>query len=271
MNTNKPIVHFCLLIPCYNNLPGLIKSLKTVRYFPNQFLVVVVDDGSDYPVLIDDIRRAVGEEIPVSVLRTGANQGITRALNTGLDWIADNVDTKYIARLDCGDICDGERFYEQVKFMDEHPAVGLLGSWCMFSDRSGKSSYRYVTPVEHRQIFRAMYFRNVFIHPTVMFRASLLRETGNYPEDFPYAEDYALFWKMINVTQSYVLNRFLVVTEINTEGISVKNRGKQLEARWKVVDTFAPGRYLRLLGFVRLKMLGVVPQKLALMLKKMLR
>ena len=80
-----------------------------------------------------------------------------------------------------------------------------------------------------------MHFRNVFIHPTVMFRRHMLDSAGFYPEGYTYAEDYAFFWKLIKLKKGFVVNKFLVTCELNMEGISSKNRGKQLAARWEKV------------------------------------
>ena len=75
---------FCLLIPCYNNFNGLVASLKTVIYPSDKFQVVIVDDGSDPPLNIDEIRQAVGNALPVRLLVNRQNLGITASLNKGL-------------------------------------------------------------------------------------------------------------------------------------------------------------------------------------------
>jgi glycosyltransferase involved in cell wall biosynthesis len=268
MQIDKQSFDFCLLIPCYNNVEGLIRSLKKVHYRPNQFLVVIVDDGSAVALSEKEIAVEMGNEFPIRLLRIDGNQGITAALNKGLAWITTNVQAKYIARLDCGDLCHTDRFVLQVQYLDDHAKVGLLGSWCRFEHKDGSGGYVYTTPTEHEAIIRAMHFRNVFIHPTVMFRTELLTKTGFYPFDYEYAEDYALFWKMIKAEQSFILDKFLVICEINPKGISLKNKGKQLAARWKVVKTFAPNQLLRISAFIRLKFLLIIPKELALQLKK---
>jgi glycosyltransferase involved in cell wall biosynthesis len=260
---------FCLLIPCYNNLEGLIFSLKTVFYYPDRFAVVVVDDGSAVPVAIDKIKSDINLDYPVIILRNEENRGITDALNKGLEWIEENINPKYIARLDCGDSCDTSRFYKQVEYMDRHPDTSLLGSWCLFENRKTSFGYRYKTPVSHEQIKKAMYFRNIFIHPTVIFKASLLEKTGYYPKNYMYAEDYAFFWKLIRLSPSHILGEFLVTCEINSEGISFKNRQKQLAGREKVITEFGSNFFLRLSGRLRIKVLRILPKRLILRLKKL--
>jgi glycosyltransferase involved in cell wall biosynthesis len=260
---------FCLLIPSYNNMEGLILSLKTVFYHADRFFVIVVDDGSQVPVTIEAIRSEVSIDYPVTILRTPKNKGITHALNIGLDWIEKNSKTKYIARLDCGDTCAPARFYKQIKYMDKHPDTTLLGSWCIFENKKTSFKYHYKTPVDHKGIKKAMYFRNVFIHPTVIFSASLLKKTGYYPENFAYAEDYAFFWKLIMHGPSHILDEFLVNSEISSEGMSFKNRQKQLAGRAKVITEYGTNSFLKIMGILRIKVLHILPKQLVLPLKKL--
>jgi glycosyltransferase involved in cell wall biosynthesis len=261
---------FCLLIPCYNNFKGLILSLKSVVYHPNGFMVVVVDDGSAVPVTLEAIKSEIEINYPLIIIRNEKNKGITDALNNGLSWIKENGKTKYIARLDCGDLCDSNRFYKQVDYLDNHPDTGLLGSWCMFEDKKSSFRYQYTTPTDHEQIKKAMYFRNVFIHPTVIFKTSLLNKAGFYPNEFMHAEDFALFWKLIKITHSHILNEFLVTCEINKEGISLKNRRDQLSSRSRVVARYGTNSLFKISGMLRIKALSIVPKQLLLRLRKLI-
>lgn len=254
-----------MLIPCYNNRDGLLHSISTVKYSTGNFLVLVVDDGSAEPIE----GKEISKDLAVKVLRLEKNQGITNALNTGLRWIGDNLSVKYIARLDCGDTCDPERFNIQVGYMNANPEVVLAGSWCLFADEGGRNSYIYKTPVEDRKIRKAMYFRNVFIHPTVMFRTEYVMKVGLYPGNFELAEDYALFWKLMKEGLTFVDSRLLVTSRISKDGISYKNRGKQLIARQKVVNYFGKSLFLRLISIIRLGILFLVPKQLLLPLKNL--
>ena len=261
-------IDFCLLIPCYNNFNGLIVSLNSVVYPTGNFLILVVDDGSKETVTAERVNEEIEKNIPVIVLQNEKNLGITASLNKGLSWMEENTDAKYIARLDCGDICREERFAMQVQHLDANPDTGLVGSWCRIIDEETSFDYSYKTPVQHEEIKKAMYFRNVFMHATVMFRTSLLKRTGYYPTGFEYAEDYAFFWKLINISQSFVIDKFLVTCELNKRGISYKNKSKQLVARGKVIGTFGPNLVLRIIAYVRLAILFILPKGITLQFKK---
>ena len=53
-------IDFCLLIPCYNNYEGLVLSLKSVVYPTDNFLIVVIDDGSKEGVTLERINQGIG-------------------------------------------------------------------------------------------------------------------------------------------------------------------------------------------------------------------
>jgi glycosyltransferase involved in cell wall biosynthesis len=263
-----PDLHFCLLIPVYNNWEGLLRSLKSINYPSGHHLVVIVDDGSLEPITTEMLGAAALES-PFHLICLPQNKGITEALNTGLRWIKEHTTARYIARLDCSDTCHPNRFHRQVAFLDAHPEVGLLGTWCTFQSEDGSISYPYTTPLEHAAIEKEMHLRNVFIHPTVMWRAALLDKAGVYPYDFPNAEDYALFWALIKISKGAVLDQYLVTCAFSGKGISMGNREAQLKSRWKVVRHFGNNRVRQLLGFFKTKLLLFVPQRVILWLKKL--
>lgn len=267
MSNTRPL-DFCLLIPCYNNFNGLIESLKSVYYPDNNYLILVVDDGSSTPVTIEKVSELIGQAIPLMIIRNATNEGITSALNKGLIWIEENTDSKYIARLDCGDTCHKDRFTLQVSYMNAHPKVALVGTWCRFEERDTKVGYDYKTPTLHKDILKEMYCKNVFIHPTVMMKSEVLKTVGYYPVNFEYAEDYALFWKIIKVYESAVINTHLVICEINLQGISEKNKRKQLVARFRVVKAFGSSTFRKFLAFIKLVTLFFTPKRVILKLKK---
>lgn len=258
-----------ILIPCYNNFDGLIRSIKSINYTEKKYFTTIVDDGSFEPVTIESIRQQVPGLLNVKVITLENNQGIIKALNKGLEFIYTNYSAKYIARLDCGDICSPKRFYTQIAFFEKYPDIHLTGTWCYFKDTSTGEGYTYSTPTQHKQIKQKMYFRNVFIHPTVMWR---ITGTGKlkYPEQYPCAEDYGLFYDMISKAESAIINEFLVTCEINPKGISISNRSQQLKSRLKVIRDNSNNKLLLLMGVIKLSVLMIVPYHLVFMAKSKL-
>ena len=260
---------FYLLIPCYNNREGLIRSLQSISYPHQLFSVVVVDDGSDEPVTRELIGKKISEDFPLTILYSPKNEGITKALNRGLEWIYSNTKAAFIARLDCGDVCAQDRFYKQVEFLRSHPEINLVGTWCQFKDYQSGNAYNYITPTLHDRIITSMHFRNVFIHPTVMWRYDPDKPV-QYPEAFPHAEDYGLFNQILIDGKSAVIPEYLVTCELNEKGISFSNRRQQLKSRISVVRAYGTNKLLAGLGICKLWLLMIIPYALLFRIKRVL-
>ena len=256
-------LNFCLLIPCFNNSQGLKAAIAHVRYTEGKYLIVVVDDGSDLPVSLE------GEEYKsnLHLIRLPVNGGIVQALNAGLQWICSHTNCRYIARLDCSDLCHETRFQKQVQFLDTHPQVGLLGSWCLMREQSGKDIFVYKAPITDAAIRRAMHLRNVFLHPSVMFRTNLLHAVGFYTDQYPHAEDYALFWAMLQQAEGAVLPEVLVTCTVHHQSISSTNRKVQLMSCKRIIARFGTSRMLQIVGGIYTRWRLMVPKTLMRQLK----
>jgi glycosyltransferase involved in cell wall biosynthesis len=241
-----------------------------VSYAADDYSILVIDDGSSEPVSLSWFKGRLEDALSIHILRLPQNLGITAALNAGLDWLTRNRPARYVARLDCGDVCALRRFYEQVSFLDEHPEVDLVGSWCIFHDPETEQEYTYKTPTEHDAIQKGMYFRNIFIHPTVMWRSSALTRTGAYPSTFPHAEDYGFFQALLRSGKGAVIPLPLVTCELHPRGISRTHRREQLRSRMRVVRQYGENRWLTTLGLVKLLLLQQMPYRWVLRLKRML-
>jgi glycosyltransferase involved in cell wall biosynthesis len=259
---------FYLLVPCYNNLPGLILSLQSVVYDYNKFAVLIIDDGSCEMIDTACLKSKVSQGLHLEIIRMPENSGITKALNSGLEYLEKENNFQFIARLDCGDICHADRFYLQMEFLWQNPSIDLVGSWCIFKDFLTGFSYQYRTPTDHEEIKKGMHFRNLFIHPTVMWRREAMVKTGFYPEEFPCAEDYGFFYQFLNNGRCAVIAQNLVTCEINANGISMGFRKQQLKSRIKVVRQFGENKLLAFIGICKLRLLMTIPYPLVLQAKR---
>jgi glycosyltransferase involved in cell wall biosynthesis len=259
-------VDLYVLIPYYNDRQGLIDALQSISH--NNYALLIIDDGSDAALDYSQLSSYIPPTVFVKIIRLPSNQGITTALNVGLRWLNTITGYKYIARLDCGDTCTEDRFYRQIAFLEQHPDTGLVGSWCLFKDPDTRSSYVYKTPTLHKHIRQRMHFRNLFIHPTVMWRASQMKKEY-YPDAFPHAEDYGLFYKMTESMHSAILPELLVVCKINKKGLSLQHRKEQLKSRIKVVRQYGENKLLIALAIIKLKLLMLLPYPLIHGIKRM--
>ena len=264
-----PVFDICVLIPCYNDLEGLVTSINSINYDINRFVVLVVDDGSQQAINKDWLYQRVPITVNIKMLRNEQNEGITNALNRGLEYVYVNCLAAFVARLDCGDVCTPNRFYRQLTFFKQHPSVDLVGSWCYFKNPLTGVCYKFTTPTQHKAIRHSMYFRNVFIHPTVMWRAVSLK-SFRYPRNYPHAEDYGLFYDIVLNKKAAIIDDFLVTCEINPRGISFQNRFDQLRSRLKVIRDYGTNKWWVAAGTLKLLLLMALPHQIVYNIKRRL-
>ncbi len=250
---------FILILPYLNNREGLIKSLNSIEYPTDRYEIIIVDDGSRVPLTREDIALSTVKSGKVEILRADQNKGVAAALNRALEFIKDRTDFKYIARLDCGDLCVNERFSKQVEYLDNHPDVYLLGSKVIFRNPESGREYQYQNKTIESEIRREMHFKCSFIHPSVMFKREVLDQVGVYPENYLHCEDYAFFFQILRLKHVAILPEILLITEWSDQGVSSRNRKRQLLSRIKVVSRFATDPALKFGGLLRLILLILIP------------
>ena len=110
----------------------------------------------------------------------------------------------YIALLDADDICFPERFEKQIRFLEEHPEVAVLGSDLEIIDSTGKTIGYRTYPTSAIQVAQALRLANPLAQPSVMYRKAAVIEAGGYQYTrFKYVEDYELWCRM--ATRGYKL------------------------------------------------------------------
>ncbi len=228
------MVKIAVLIPHYNDIYGLEKSLSSISAL-EPIDVVIVDDGSKIKPDLVDLKSKFRDINDFFIIYIEENRGIEYALNEGLKFIEKNGRYEYVARLDCGDICHPERFKIQREFLDKNSDIYLVGSWVSFVDTDGKELFPVKYPLKHEKLKKKMYVNNMFIHPSIMFRTSAIDKVGYYPTDIKYAEDYAYFFKFIKNFKTANINKVLLKCEINPSGISLSKRKLQIRNRIAII------------------------------------
>src|SRR5262249_37432132 len=148
-----------------------LESLYGQTAIPEE-VVLVVDGavGSDQEAVI--ARYSSDRRIDrLEIVRTGQCRGMALALNAGISPSAGT----FIARMDSDDICFAERFAEQWEVVRRHPEVDVVGSWSAeFRDDPKVFTGLKTPPEEHEQIIRALTFRNVLVHPSILVRKEMV-------------------------------------------------------------------------------------------------
>jgi glycosyltransferase involved in cell wall biosynthesis len=265
-STAAPAGRIAVLIPVYNERGRLHDTLESLRAQSVAFTAVLVDDGSTPPLHVD----TGAYSYPIFVHRMARNGGIEAALNAGLELIEAR-GFEFVARLDVGDRCTPTRLATQQAFLDEMPNVHLVGSDVEWRHDDGSLAFALTLPSTHREISRALHHTVCLIHPTVMFRTSVLRAVGAYSYDYPAAEDFEFFWRIARRYRVANLPDFLLVTRFDPNGISVRRRRRQLRSRLRIqLEFFRPGEPLSYVGVAKTLALMAAPYGAVVRVKNVL-
>lgn len=163
---------------------------------------VLVKDGP----LTDELNNVIehyAQNYPrlFKIISLGSNKGLGKALNEGLHHCSHEL----VARMDADDICTGDRFRKQLRFLEEHPQVSLVGALIEeFNTTPGDTKRVRKVPAVQDGIVSYARKRNPFNHPSVMFRKDAILSVGSYM-DMPLFEDYYL-WVRIMIAGHRVAN-----------------------------------------------------------------
>ncbi|CAE6801105.1 O-antigen biosynthesis glycosyltransferase WbnJ [Paraburkholderia nemoris] len=212
-----------VLMPAYN---GQADVDLTLASFSESALihVLIVDDGSTPPIVAPAIAN-----MKIEVLRMPQNGGIERALQTGIDALAQR-GFRYAARIDAGDRSVPQRLAKQRVFMELHPQVAGLGMWTQVVTREGKPLFMLTPPAEPNEIRRLRFFRSCLAHPSMMLRIDAVRAVGNYRAAYPSAEDLDLFVRLMARYDCANLPELGLYYELNESGISATKRRRQVSS-----------------------------------------
>lgn len=121
------------------------------------------------------------------------NIGLASGLNYLIDNVIDLDNYDYIARMDADDICDSQRLLTQVRFLNETPAVSVVGSDVIEISESGEEIFYKKMDERHEDLLLKIIKKCPFNHPSVMFNISIFREGYRYRAELKNTQDY-YFW-----------------------------------------------------------------------------
>jgi glycosyltransferase involved in cell wall biosynthesis len=200
-----------------------VESILGQTYTDFEFLIV--DDGSTDATwsILSSYRDA-----RMRLVSNERNIGLARSLNRGLALARG----EYVARQDADDVSLPERFATQVAYLDSDQEVGLVSANCYLMDAAGTAAGGPILtqPLSGALVEWRLFWGNPVVHPSVMCRTRVMRACGGYPEQYSYyAEDYALWLKMVTVTKVVVLQQPLLRLRKHQRNVTMQTLNDHLE------------------------------------------
>ena len=187
---------------------------------------IIIDDGSTDNTV--EILNSYSDSRLI-IIRNERNIGLAGSLNKGLDKSIG----KYIARMDADDISEKNRIEKQVLTLEEHPEIGICGTWCQLF---GELAAIKRVPVNDDNIRIELLSENPFIHPTVMLRKEIIEHYKlRYDSTMKSAQDYNLWLQFAMKSVMHNIPEVLLKYRIHFTNTTKIRREEQLEYSKQVV------------------------------------
>lgn len=186
-----------ILLPVYkNDKPEyFLKSIGSILRQENcDFHIFVGIDGPVGDVLKTALNESAKDQ-RVELVQFETNRGLACVLND-LVSICKEGGYDYYARMDADDISVNDRFEKQVKFLEDHPEVDVVGGAIEEIDGKGNTRGKHVEyPSTHEDCRRFFRYRDCLAHPAVMFRARYFEKVvDGYRPEYRKNQDTMLWY-----------------------------------------------------------------------------
>lgn len=161
------------------------------------FTLYIYRDGLVPDCLNDYLDLLTSCNDNVNVVRSEKNLGLAYGLNFLIDLIMLDGSYCYIARMDGDDVSRAERFCKQIEFLETHLDIDVCGTSCHEFGASFALEQKHL-PRHPEELLDYSITYCPFIHPTVMFRASVFDSGIRYPTNTSLTEDMALWFVLLN-------------------------------------------------------------------------
>ena len=217
-----PKIKITILLPVHADAPFLescLDSLNNLIIPEKTNLIIVLDRVSKQTrELIDNIKF----EMPMRII-INSQFGLVNSLNLGLSM----AEGEFIARIDHDDMMKFDRLEKQFNFLRKNADHILVGSNVTLIDQNETRIRETSYPLSNNEIAKVLSHKNVFAHPSVMFRRSAAMTSGMYRKFYEGAEDYDLWLRMIGIGKVANLKDSLTLYRQHSGQMSIKNLRKQ--------------------------------------------
>jgi glycosyltransferase involved in cell wall biosynthesis len=180
-----------VIMAVYNSEKYIRESVESIlnQTFGDFELLAIFDSGTidSSPAILEEYRKQDKRVKPIDM---GENGGLINSLNYGIK-ISNG---EYIARMDSDDICILDRFEKQVKYLDEHSDISILGTNIYFFDNMGHIGGGW-SPINITDdtALQLAFQGAIVANPSTMMRRSIFDVLTGYEERQKEAEDFDLW------------------------------------------------------------------------------
>jgi len=157
----------------------------------SDFEFIVIDDGSTDGS--PEILREFATREPRIRLTVRPNKGLTATLNEAIAMSRG----EFLARMDCDDVSEPDRFERQLAFLSADPSLVCAGGHFALIDEKGRLLTRLRPPSDDASIQDLLLRGHTAIcHPAAMMRRDAVEKVGGYDPYFKTTQDLDLWLRL---------------------------------------------------------------------------
>lgn len=235
MNSSSLHPLVSIIMPTHNRAAYLDKTIESIlsQEYSNFELIIINDASTDDTEAV--VKKSMEMDSRITYVRNETNLKIVKTLNKALALARG----AYIARADDDDVwCDKEKLKNQIAFLEENTEYNLVGTGAIVVNERGEQLFRYLQPQTDSAIRNSILLGNPFVHPAVVFKKSILAETGFYDEKFTDAEDWEMWLRIGLRGKFYNLPTYSILRFYGSRGVSIKNRVNMARTRMMIIRKY---------------------------------
>ena len=206
---NKPFV--TVFTPNYNSSRYISETIESIinQTYSNFEYIIIDDCSTDNSWQI--IQEYAKKDNRIKIFRNQKNLHIVRTRNKGFK--LSSPDAKYFAILDSDDVALMNRLEVQIKFLENHPSHGLVGSNILVINEDSHIIGFRRYPLTDDEIRKKITRFDPIAQPSVTLRKEVIKEIGEYDikwkvtQDFDYWVRVGVSWKLANINEPLIKYR----------------------------------------------------------------
>lgn len=262
MKNKQPLIS--IVMPVYNAgkfLPECIASVKKQTH-KNWELIAIDDHSSDNSYSI--LRKYAKTDKRIRIFKNYKNLGGPSSANLAVK----KAKSKWIARMDADDVMLPTRLAEQLKTLQDHPSVVVIGSQCNLIDENSKKTGQKLFPTCPKEIFNMLFWACPVQQPSIMVNANRLPSYFQWYHNVRICEEISFLIRISKFGNIVNSKKVLLDYRMHSANLSKKDSQKkvffnQFNTRIKAVISglYKPSFASLLIGFSELLIVLVLPEK----------
>ena len=227
---SQPLIS--ILTPVFDTpVPWLREAVDSVfaQVYENWELLLI-DDGSTATDLLRALPALAARDRRIRLVRLESHQGISAALNQGLDL----AEGEWVTFLDHDDLLEPDALFQNVKLLQENPGLDLI-----YSDEDKLTDQGFDSPILKPDWSPDFFLSCNYLCHMIFLRRDLVRAVGGFRQEFDGSQDYDLLLRISERT-----NRIHHIPRVlyhwrrseNSSASDVRQKPGQLEASWRAIE-----------------------------------